>query len=137
MHQTITRRPPEPHCVLAAKHNHERNLCLFIPIILNGPSGTQKLTFHLLLSSQSSLTLRSSSSPTGLTSLRTCSTSGTRNRHRRHRSRAVARYRSCHLHHAPLVRLEAHNALFKTLELDGGFCCYGGCGTCWNWRRGG
>ena len=121
----------------SSQTNHQQNLCLSIPIIFNGPSGTQLLISHLLLSSQSSLTLRSSSSPTGLTSLRTCSTSGTRNRHRRHRSRAVARYCSCHLHHAPLVGLEAHNALFKTLALDGGFCCHGGCGTYWAWRRGG
>lgn len=104
--------------------------------IRDGPSKTQLLTSHLRLPSQPTLTPRSNSSPTSLTPQITSPTSGTRNRHRRHRSRAIARYRRRPLHHTPLIRLDAGNALFETVELDGRFRCYGGCGTCWGGRCG-
>ena len=94
----------------------------------------QMLISHLPLSSQPSLTRRSNSSPTSLTPKITHPTRGTRNRHRRHRSRTIARYRRCRLQKTPLIRLGADNALFQTLESDGGLCRYGGCGTCWGSR---
>ena len=124
----------EPHGMLAAKHKHERHLFLFISIMHDGLSKTQMLISHLPLPSQPSLTRRSNSSPTSLTPKITHPTRGTRNRHRRHRSRTIARYRRCRLQKTPLIRLGADNALFQTLESDGGLCRYGGCGTCWGSR---
>ena len=89
------------------------------------------LISHLPFPPQPTLTHRSNSSPTGLTPHVTRPTRGTRNRHRWHRSWTVARYRRCRLQKTPLIRLGADNALFQTLEPDGGLGRYGSCGTCW------
>ena len=128
MHQTTTRRPKEPNCVLAAKHKHERHLCLVHPEPHHFPPQPPLFILNPPLQRPTRL---SNSRPTSLTPLRTRPTRRTRNRHRRHRTRAITRYRGGCLDYTPLIRLHADEALFsETLEFDGGFCCYGCCGTC-------